>query len=135
VTHPNGAQSAFPAAVSRLIAECLPNVDALDLLMLLLEEPHRASTGSELVARKRSIGLTEARVRKHLDAFVACGIVTEHEGRYGCALTTDHEPLRELVRMYNERPVTLIRAIYARSDERIRAFSDAFDVRRSGRGD
>ena len=101
--------------------------------MVLMDQPPRGASVSELLARTRSSVLTETRVRKQLDDFAACGLVVEREGRYHCAPGSRavQETIQALVHMYNERPVTLIRAIYARGDERIRAFSDAFDVRRN----
>jgi hypothetical protein len=125
-------EGAFPRDVRQLVGECIPNVDALELLMVLLEQPAHGATVSELLARIRSSALTEERVRRHLEAFAACGVVLEHEGRYRCASEPRRvrECLEALVQMYHQRPVTLIRAIYTRSDERIRAFSDAFNLRK-----
>jgi hypothetical protein len=39
--------------------------------------------------------------------------------------------VRTLAQAYRERPVTLIRVIYALRDSRIQSFADAFRLRRS----
>ena len=39
--------------------------------------------------------------------------------------------VRTLAQAYSERPVTLIRVIYALRDSKIRSFADAFRVRKS----
>ena len=39
--------------------------------------------------------------------------------------------MRTLARAYKERPVTLIRMIYALRDQRIRSFADAFRLKGS----
>ena len=97
---------------------------------MLLERPAQATTVSQLLARMRSSFLTEADVRRHLNAFEACGLAAERDGRYSRAPADAQmeAALDALVKLYNERPVTLIRAIYARGEERIRAFSDAFKI-------
>ena len=38
--------------------------------------------------------------------------------------------MRTLAQAYQERPVTLIRMIYARRDQKIRTFGDAFRLRK-----
>jgi hypothetical protein len=39
--------------------------------------------------------------------------------------------VRTLAQAYNERPVTLIRMIYALRDPKIQSFADAFKLRKS----
>ena len=38
--------------------------------------------------------------------------------------------VRALTKVYNERPVTLVRMIYAPRDEKIRSFADAFRLKK-----
>jgi hypothetical protein len=55
------------------------------------------------------------------------------EGRYrlGPAAPEYEVILATPARLYNERPVTLVRMIYAPKEERIRAFADAFKLKKS----
>ncbi|HYC46541.1 MAG TPA: hypothetical protein VED01_13795 [Burkholderiales bacterium] len=122
--------SGVPDKLRKLIGACIPDVYALELLLVLVQHPHEAYAPAELATRIRNIGLPESALRKHLAQCVACGVVAESNDRfrYDPTRRDTRECMRELVRMYDERPVTLLRAIYAQPQERIRAFSEAFRI-------
>ena len=50
--------------------------------------------------------------------------------RYSPATPALDAAVRALTKVYNERPVTLVRMIYAPKDEKIRSFADAFRLKK-----
>jgi hypothetical protein len=58
-------------------------------------------------------------------------LIQQSQGRYRYGPAT--EPLErgigELAHAYNEKPVTLIRAIYRIADNKIQSFADSFKLR------
>jgi len=77
--------------------------------------------------------LSEPEISKHLELFQQRGLAARVEGnqwRYQPASPDLDSHVRTLARLYNERPVTLIRMIYALRDTKIKTFADAFKIRR-----
>ena len=65
--------------------------------------------------------------------FHAQGLVVPRNGesyQYSPASPDLDEAVRALTRVYNARPVTLVRMIYAPKDEKIRSFADAFRLKK-----
>jgi hypothetical protein len=62
---------------------------------------------------------------------VATGVIIETNGRFQYGPTTPslERSIGELAHVYNERPVTLITAIYKIADSKLQSFSDSFDLR------
>lgn len=115
-----------------LIRTCIPNLDAAELLLVLARPPVRTFSLDELTEKMRSADVTEALAQRYLDQFVACGIVTQTRRRYHFS-SADAKARRiadALETLYNEKPVTLVRMIYNAKDARIRAFADAFQLKR-----
>ena len=108
------------------------NVDAAELLLLLVQHPGTAWQPHELVARLQSVtALVETDVQRHLDLFERSGLVSrepEQRVRYRAGAEAGH--VAALARLYLERPVTLFRVIYALRDAKISTFADAFNLRR-----
>ena len=118
----------------RFLQTAVPAVDAAELLLLLRRTPERRWSVAGLVAELRpSVSLSEAEAAKYLEIFRACGLVAAAEGG-----ELAYRPASETLRMhgdmlalaYRQRPVTLIRMIYALRDARIQTFADAFKLRR-----
>lgn len=120
----------------RFLQATVPGVDAAELLLLLHSQPERAFSPAEAVAALRvSVTLSEAEAARHFAAFETAGLATRSaEGR------VKYQPASEalaaarvqtLAQAYRERPVTLIRVIYALRDKKIQSFADAFKMRRS----
>ncbi|HET9424187.1 MAG TPA: hypothetical protein VFO55_02360 [Gemmatimonadaceae bacterium] len=64
----------------------------------------------------------------------AAGLVARDQGdralfRYSPRTVESRAAVEELSRMYNQRPVTLVRSIYERPVSPIRSFADAFRFR------
>lgn len=118
----------------RFLQTTIPAVDAAELLLLLRRMPEASWSAAELTAKLRpSVPIPDADAAKFLDAFQARGLITTTDER-----RVQYHPASEELRMYGdmlalaykERPVTLIRMIYALRDSRIQTFADAFKLRR-----
>jgi DNA-binding transcriptional ArsR family regulator len=124
----------LPAEVRQLIYSSVPSIDALELLMQVVRQPDVPRSVRELITALRPAGVTETVVRESLALLRTQGILSETpEGRI---LYRPDSPVLEraiglLLRAYNERPVTLIRTVYAIADaKKIQAFADAFKIKK-----
>lgn len=124
----------FPEDLRSFIQEYISNVDAAELLIVLARDPERKYRLSELIDALRPSVLSEAAARRHLAHFSAQGFVVA-EGtdvfQYSAVTPGLDAAVRALTKAYNERPVTLVRMIYAPKDEKIRSFADAFRLKKS----
>ncbi len=119
----------------RFLQASVPGVDAAELLLLLQSQPERAFTPAEAVAALRaSVTLGEAEAARHFAAFESAGLAArDAQGRvrYQPASELLAGRVQTLAKAYRERPVTLIRVIYALRDKKIQSFADAFKMRRN----
>ncbi len=100
----------FSDAFCRFVQAHLPSVDRAEVLIAAFRNPGvPADTGNR-------------------DALRAAGLLDE-QLRYKAAADSDGH-VRILAQAYEQRPVTLIRLIYALRDSRIRSFADAFKLRK-----
>jgi hypothetical protein len=126
--------SAFSDEFCRFIQTVLPSVDAAELLLALYESADTWWTPAALVAKLRpASSISDADAQRYLDQFQARGLIAVAPDR-SLQFRPADEPLREQVRTlaqaYKERPVTLIRMIYALRDTKIQSFADAFKLRK-----
>lgn len=123
----------LPDNLRAFIHDCIPHVDAAEVLLLFAKEPARAFVLPELIERLRPAVVSEATVRRYLTRFEAVGLVAHEDGGYRFTPSTpEYEAaVRALEKLYNEMPVTLVRMIYAPKDDPIRAFADAFKIKKS----
>jgi hypothetical protein len=119
----------------RFLQTTIPAVDAAELLLLLRRSPESSWTAAEAAAKLRpSVPISEADAAKYLELFQSRGVTGPADGG-----RVQFRPASDELRMYadmlalayKERPVTLIRMIYALRDSRIQTFADAFRLRRS----
>jgi len=106
-------------------------VDAAELLLLLYDQRDRALSPRELVVKlEPATSISENDAAKELDELEHAGLVerTNDQRRYRAASPELDGHVRRLARLYNERPVTLIRMIYALRDAKIKTFADAFKI-------
>jgi hypothetical protein len=112
----------------------VPSVSAAELLLTLVGQPDRWWDAPAAIAMQPpGATLPESDAKRYFEVFAAGGVVqTDEEGRvqYRPASPVVDGHVRSLERAYNERPVTLIRMIYALRDSRIRSFADAFKFRK-----
>ncbi|HET7595893.1 MAG TPA: hypothetical protein VFK15_03095 [Burkholderiales bacterium] len=121
--------SAFSQEFFEFIHSAVPSVSVAELLLLVFKEPERWWTVADIRSElPPDVNLTEGAIASGLDDLRTKGIVeydAEKRARY-----RPSEPLarhvQTLAQAYNERPVTLIRMIYALRDSRIQSFADAF---------
>lgn len=126
--------SAFSEEFFAFIQSAVPSVAAAELLLLIHKEPARWWT-VEAVSRALppDVNLDNSAIAACLDALRSRGLIefdSEKRARYHAA----SEPLAAhvgiLAQAYNERPVTLIRMIYALRDSKIQSFANAFKLRK-----
>jgi hypothetical protein len=124
------SEQALPASVRALIRGPVATMAHVEALLLL----RRMSPGTASVAAVA----TEAQLaslppaRRCLDELVSAGFAEaagRDEYRYAPAREDARAAVDALAKMYNEKPVTLVRAVYARPAGPVQAFADAFRLR------
>ncbi|MGE5639637.1 MAG: hypothetical protein ACM30H_06035 [Clostridia bacterium] len=117
----------------RFLQTTIPAVDAAETLLLIADRPEHWWTLAELLGGLRPrVALTEAEGARYIEAFVSGGLLEIGEDRrfrFRAPEALIHH-VRTLAQAYEERPVTLIRVIYALRDAKIRTFADAFNLRK-----
>ena len=120
----------FSDAFCRFVQTHLPSVDSAELLLVAFRDPDVAWQARPALERlPAGVTLTEADAAKHLQAFRGAGLLDETL-RYRPSSEELRGFVRTLAKAYEERPVTLIRLIYALRDRKIRSFADAFKLRK-----
>jgi DNA-binding IclR family transcriptional regulator len=121
--------SAFSQEFCAFIRDAVPSVDAAELLLFLFRNPDRRWTLSELLsALPADVNMAEKDAVACLETLRSRGLVEldeEKRVRYRAADPLDAH-VRTLAQAYDQRPVTLIRMIYALRDSAIQSFADAF---------
>ena len=123
----------FPEELRSFIQETIPSVDAAELLLLFALHPDQHSRVDAVIESMRPTALSEAAARGYLQHFQARGLIAQSENesfRYAPVTLELDAMVRALTRVYNERPVTLVRLIYSSKDEKIRSFADAFRLKK-----
>ena len=123
----------FPEELRSFIQEAIPTVDSAELLVLLATHRDRHYSLVELLEAMRPTIITEAAARRYLGTFYERGIISARADdayQYSPSSPELDATVRALTRVYNERPVTLVRVIYAPKDEKIRSFADAFRIKK-----
>lgn len=127
--------AAFSDEFCRFLRAAVPSVEAAELLLLLSRERERWWAAQEAAgALLPEASLGEADVARYLGMFQASGLIAvgpDKRVQYRPGYTALDEHVRTLEQAYRERPVTLIRVIYALRDGKIQSFADAFKLRRS----
>lgn len=123
----------FPDELRSFIRDNIPDVDAAELLLLLARNPGRRYDLRTIVDELRPSTTREAAVRRHLAFFRERGLIVQMREdlyQYHPVLPQLDPMVRALAKAYNERPVTMVRMIYALKDEKIRSFADAFRLKK-----
>jgi hypothetical protein len=123
----------FSDEFCRFLQTAVPSVDAAELLLLLQRDRSRAWSAAEIVVALRPASITEADAMRTIETFVARGLLAQGADKRVQYQPTSEELdgyVRTLAQAYTERPVTLIRVIYALRDSKIRSFADAFKLRK-----
>jgi hypothetical protein len=123
----------FPEALRAFIRDYIPNVDAAELLFLFARARGMPLDLAAALDGLRPTVISPPAARRQLEAFAERGLLARLGNdtyEYQPASAELDEVVRALTRVYNERPVTLVRTIYALRDETIRSFSDAFRIKK-----
>jgi hypothetical protein len=103
---------ALPNDVVSLINRHLSSIDHVEVLLLLFEAPEGTENIEGISRRTR---LAPAIAQSVIDDLVAADLATTDEGRYRYRPRLQHDGAVDGLRhAYHARPVTLVRAIYAR---------------------
>jgi hypothetical protein len=109
--------AAFSDEFCRFLRAAIPSVDAAELLLTLLREPDRWWSALDAAAALRPLtALAEGDAARYFRVFEEAGLLAagaDKRVRYEPGSERLHAHARTLERAYRERPVTLIRAIYA----------------------
>lgn len=109
-------------------------MDALEILILLVRHPDQYWTAEAIASALRHEAAAGPAIARCLALFRAGGLLAPGEGGaliYRPATPELGATVASLVQAYDERPVTLIRTLYAIADSRkIQAFADAFRIRK-----
>jgi hypothetical protein len=126
--------AAFSDEFCQFLRVAVPTVDAAELLLLLQRDRERWWSAAEAAAALApGVSLTETEVTQYFGVFQSSALVAvapDKRVQYRPAHGTLEAHGRLLAQAYAERPVTLIRVIYALRDNKIQSFADAFRLRR-----
>lgn len=104
------------------------------MLLALFGEPERWWSAPEAAAKLRPAApITDADAIRYLDLFHARGLIAvnaEKRVRFVPQSQFFLAQVHILAQAYRERPVTLIRVIYALRDSKVHSFAEAFKLRR-----
>jgi len=125
------------AKLSRTLADfirhCVPTLQAAEVLLFFAHHRDRVFTAEEIVSAIRPFVATVPTVQEYVRLFMDSGLVAANPPGYVYAPASQalEEAIGELGHAFNERPVTLIAAIYKIADSKLQSFSDSFDLRRN----
>jgi hypothetical protein len=124
------ATALLPSLVA-FLRRCIPTLEAAEVLLFFAAHPEASFTVEETVVSIRPKVITVPAVKEYAALFVTSGLIVVSDGRfqYGPASPELERAIGELAHVYNERPVTLITAIYKIADSKLQSFSDSFDLR------
>jgi len=115
----------MPAEVHRLINDALASMDHVEVLFQIAREDQATFGWLEEHAH-----IAPTQLRAVLRDLEQAGLIRLDESLYRVTTNArDRSAVDAFVTAYNTRPVTLIRAVYARPSA-IRSFADAFRLRR-----
>ncbi|CAN5339165.1 hypothetical protein BH23GEM2_BH23GEM2_06790 [soil metagenome] len=121
----------FTRELRDLIDHHLGSIDEIEVLLAVFAKRGELMAPSAVgVAAQKP----ESVVREHLKQLAGRGFVVHHESQdaysYPTRTADVDDVIEQLSRMYHERPVTLIKALYDRPSIAVLSFADAFRLRR-----
>ena len=125
--------SDLPEELSRFIQSSVPTYMAAELLLFLSQSPDKQWKPEEIVNEIQPRVITLSAAKEYLALFKTQGLVVEKQDtqyQYRPASPEAVTAVSALAKAYNERPVTLIRTIYALADNKIQSFADAFKLKK-----
>lgn len=121
----------LPKSLIEFIQECIPTYQAAELLLFFASHPDGDFSAENVVVAMRPVVITVPAVKEYASLFVDKGLIVQADGRYryGPSTVDLERGIGELAHASNEKPVTLIRAIYRIADSKIQSFADPFKLR------
>lgn len=116
--------------VREMIQRHLATMDHIELLMILRGGRDDSFSLDRLVEQMRK---PRELVELCVEALEGAGLaakLTDNTYRYSAREETLDRTADSVVRLYNERPVTLVRLLYERPPTAINTFADAFKLRK-----
>jgi hypothetical protein len=125
--------SDFSDAFCRFLQATIPSVEAAELLLALARSPQTWwEPGDAAKASGASLAPADAgKIAEHLAARGLLEAAPDKRVRFQPANEELAAFVQTLAQAYKERPVTLIRVIYALRDSKIQSFAEAFRIRNS----
>ena len=121
----------FPEELCSFITHSVPSVEAAEMLLLLWRHRERTWAPGEIAREMHPTLIAEPAARRLLDLFLARTLVAKVGDdcfRYQPESQELGGIVSALAKAYNERPVTLVRMIYALKDAKIQSFAEAFRI-------
>ncbi len=123
----------IPEDVARFLYDNVESIDQLEILRVLGEARDKEWDVDVLAV---AVQAEPPAVRAHLAAMHARGLLAMttqgagHSCRHGARTPELEDMIGRLLRIYQERPVTMIKMVYERARDPLRAFADAFRIRK-----
>lgn len=117
----------LPRSLVQFIDECVPTYQAAEVLLFFAAHPDADFSAEDVVVAMRPAIVTVRVVKECTSLFVDKGLIRRAHARYRYSPSTEtlERGIRELAHAYNEKPVTLIRAIYRIADSKFQTFGDS----------
>lgn len=120
----------IPEDVQLMIQRHLATMDHVELLMILRGGREDSFTLQQLAEKMRK---PAPMVEQCLESLTRGGLaaqLTDGTYRYAAREETLDRTAEAVVKLYNERPVTLVRLLYERPPSAVNTFADAFKIRK-----
>jgi DNA-binding MarR family transcriptional regulator len=111
----------------------IKSIDQLEILRVLAESQGK---GWNLADLSKELQSSPETISAHIAELSARGLlITSSPGgdvisRFGAATPELESQVSSVLQLYQERPVTMIKLVYAQANQRLRTFSDAFKIRK-----
>ena len=122
----------LPTTLLDFIHECVPTYQAAEVLLFFAAHPDCDFSAEDIVVAMRPVVITVHAIEEYTSLFADKGLIWLAHGRYryGPSTARLERGINELANAYNEKPVTLIHAIYRIADSKIQSFADSFQLRK-----
>lgn len=123
----------IPEQMLTFIDDHIESIDQLEILRVLGEDPKKTWTADSLA---RECQIKPPNIAAILSALEKRGLLKTENLASGLVSSFAqktpelNDTLSQLLKLYRERPVTLIKLIYARANDRLKEFADAFRLRK-----
>ncbi|HEX4086662.1 MAG TPA: hypothetical protein VHY22_17250 [Chthoniobacteraceae bacterium] len=126
------SDSDLPESLQRFLRLSIPTFQAAELLLFLASHPERPFTAVEIEEGMKPTVISAAAIKLYLNSLKDQKLIEgemDSGYRFAPASAELKEAVLDLNHAYNERPVTLIRTIYAIAESKIQSFADSFRLK------